>query len=174
MKRKANLLGSRFGTLVVVEEHGASEDRGALWVCRCDCGNRIIRATRELRRVKRAACQECHARHMSDKFSVHGMSRSRDGRPDPLYKAWLSMRERCSNPAHPFYKNYGGKGVVICPEWDDFLPFKSWSEANGWRDIPDVPRGDRMSIDRIDPAGDYSPDNCRWVAHRVNASRKTA
>lgn len=170
---KGHLLGSKFGALTVVEEHSMDKARGALWVCVCDCGNRLIRATRELRRVKRAGCQSCKSAEHTARCTTHGLSRLEDGRPDPLYKAWLSMRERCNNPGHPFYKNYGGKGVTICAEWQQFQPFAGWAKANGWMEIKGVAHGDRMSIDRIDSSGSYEPANCRIVTVRVNCSRKS-
>lgn len=169
---KAELLGCRFGSLTVVEELALDKARGALWVCSCDCGNRIIRATRELRRVKHAACQACKAAEHVVRCTTHGLSRSSGGRPDPLYKTWMSMRERCNNASHPFYKNYGGKGVTICDEWHGFQAFADWAVANGWVDIKGVAHGDRMSIDRINSSGNYEPENCRIVTVRVNCSRK--
>ena len=111
---------------------------------------------------------------MSDAFSTHGHSRSRGGRPDPLYKMWGSMRERCNNPSHAFFKNYGGKGISVCAEWSDYEAFRAWALANGWEDRQGVPRGDRLSIDRIDSSMGYSPGNCRLIPQRINASRNPA
>lgn len=80
------------------------------------------------------------------------------------------MRMRCENKNSQRFKYYGAKGIKICEEWSNFMPFHDWAIANGWR------KG--LSIDRIDSNKDYSPDNCEWVtvsenSRRMNDSRRT-
>lgn len=83
----------------------------------------------------------------------HGLSQTH------LYTIWRSIRQRCR--VDP---NYAGR-VRVCDEWQhDPGAFVAWAKANGY--------ARHLSIDRIDPDGDYTPGNCRWVLPRDNIRRR--
>jgi hypothetical protein len=68
------------------------------------------------------------------------------------------MRERCSTPSQKGYKYYGGRGISVCKEWDDYVSFREWAYGHGYND--------GLSIDRIDNDGNYEPLNCKWSTRR--------
>lgn len=74
-----------------------------------------------------------------------------------VYSVWNEMRNRCQNPNDSSYKRYGGKGISVCEEWQDFRNFYPWAIQNGYHE--------GLTIDRIDPAGNYEPTNCRWISN---------
>lgn len=94
----------------------------------------------------------------------HGLSNER------LYHVWYGMMYRCYNPNCEGYKNYGGRGIVICDEWrNDYFAFKKWAYESGYDDK--APKG-VCTIDRIDVNGNYEPSNCRW-ATTIQQGRNT-
>lgn len=81
-----------------------------------------------------------------------------------LFKIWGGMHERCERAKHPHYKDYGGRGISVCEEWKEYLPFKEWAIKNGY--------DENLTIDRIDNNGNYCPTNCRWVTQTVQHNNK--
>ena len=157
-----NMIGQKYGRLTVVE-FDRLENHKTFWKCTCDCGLTVIATGNNLRSGNTKSCGCLRRETTSARGAAntkHGESHNNRTR---LYSIWCGMRQRCSNPNHHAYGLYGGKGVNVCDEWSDYPDFERWAKTNGYADA--------LSIDRIDPAGSYCPDNCRWITLSENVAR---
>lgn len=154
----------KFGRLTIIREVEpkiyASGRKDRYVECICECGKICKVKFHTLRRGRVRSCGCLKTEMTIKKFTKHGLSNRH-----PLYGVWKGMKERCLNPNHFAYKDYGGRGIVVCDHWlHDFGNFYTWCISNGWR------KG--LSIDRIDNNKGYSPDNCRFVDIFTQARNK--
>jgi len=99
-------------------------------------------------------CRICEAAYAREKSQHH----------HPLYYTWKQMRQRCTNPRNHTWPRYGALGVTVCERWSSFDNFAA--------DMGERPDG--MSLDRINPFGNYEPGNCRWATPVQQARNKRA
>lgn len=157
------LAGKRFGRLTVLSYQGNDKNRAALWLCRCDCGNEIVKTSSYLTHSKVASCG-CLAK---EKCQRMGKSNLKYPNAIPrLLSIWTGMKYRCNNEKSTDWKNYGGRGIKICEDWmNSFDSFQYWAIFNGYKE--------GLTIERKDVNGDYCPENCCWIANKEQIWNRT-
>jgi hypothetical protein len=142
-----HLGGQVFGRLTVLRRAN-----DAKWMCRCECGKVTYVVTTNLRRGNSRSCGCAQVQALLK----HG------GSGTPEHETWRGMRSRCRDSGSAVYRNYGARGISVCPEWEDFVVFL--------KDMGQRPYG--YDLDRIDNSRGYSKDNCRWVSRQRNLNNK--
>ena len=161
MSKKLDLIGARFGRLVVVARagfHASKNGQVALWFCACDCGTMLTIRQPYLRCGDTKSCGCFRSEVASNLNRSHSLAHK-----DETYDTWVLMRQRCNNTKASGYKYYGGVGISVCERWGSY--------ENFFADMGRRPL-DKPTIDRIDPYGNYEPSNCRWASWKDQAANK--
>ena len=160
MGKALDLVGQKFNLLSVREMLP-----GIKCLCDCECGTVGYVANRYT--VKSGGTKSCGCLVGGQYHKSHGESIK--GQWTPEYRAWSNAITRCHNPNATRFKNWGGRGIIVCDEWRESYP--AFLAHVGRKPTP------KHSLDRWpNPDGHYEPGNVRWATgiEQANNRRKAA
>lgn len=144
---------------------GKTKNYQKLWQCLCICGNvHTVQASNlSSGNIRSCGCLAVESRKSS--ATIHGESIK--GQKTPEYRAWGSIIDRCCNPNHASFHNYGGRGITVCQRWKSYSNFlEDILNTIGRRP------SNLYSLDRIDNSLGYELGNVRWATKKEQGNNR--
>lgn len=166
ISRHKDIIGKKYNMLTVVSRAENDRHGTAQWLCQCDCGNDELTKVRtnSLKSGGTKSCGCLWKEANKNRDSKHKHIRQDDS-THRLYEIWCGIKQRCYNQKFKQYKDYGGRGIKVCEEWNtSFENFYNWAISNGY--------SDDLSIDRENNDLGYSPKNCKWSTSETQNRNK--
>lgn len=160
--RNPTPIGETFGRLTVLSDAPRTHKYLRRVFARCECGTVKDYQLGNLRAGITKSCG-CILRDMRPTNLTHGHSCGIG--TSPTYQSWYAMKQRCTNPKHGKWKDYGGRGIAVCDRWLN-------SFENFLADMGERPNG--TTLDRQEVNGNYEPSNCRWATAAEQSRNRRA
>ena len=151
MGKCLDLIGQKFGRLLVIERISNDRHGKAMWSCLCNCGKQKIVASNDLIRNKTKSCGCLSIEKTIQRLTKHGHNTK--NKITETYRSWQGMIQRCINPKHKNYGTYGGRDIKVCERWRN-------SFSNFLTDMGERPKN--RTLDRINNELGYYKNNCQW------------
>lgn len=153
-----DMSGQKYGYLTALSISHRNEREEIFWNCQCQCGSLVVIKGSLMRQGQTKSCG-CYRKEVTSmNKKTHGMRSTR------LYNVWNHMKRRCTEKNTKEYKNYGGRGITVCDEWENPQNFFEWAIANGYKD--------NLTIERINVNGNYRPDNCEFIPKSLQSKNR--
>lgn len=154
MARASDLTGEVFGRLKVLRLVSCKGDKSRKWECLCSCGKYAYPTTTGLNTGNTKSCGCLKEEVLLERNKIHSMCHTDE------YNIWRDMKKRCKDKNNPIY---GGKGISVCNEWEDFLVF--------YNDMGAKP-GTKSSLERVDNSKGYCKSNCIWADRSTQSAHR--
>lgn len=158
MSELIDLIGKRFGRLVVIQRMNNNKRGQSRWLCQCNCRKITIILGDSLRRCNTQSCGCLLKEKTAQRFVKHNCWN------DKIYKIWAAIIQRCTNSNHKNWKYYGGRGIIVCERWRS--SFENFNEDMGkeWKF--------GLQIERKNNNKGYYKNNCYWATRKQQARNK--
>ena len=159
MRKQIIKAGDKFNKLTAIKFSHKGKGYRKYWLFKCDCGNEKVIYVNNVKSGHAKSCG-CSLKENCGRTITHGMARTKS------YSSWEAMKNRCLNKNNSAYKNYGGRGIKICPEWLGKDGIKNFYEDMG-------ERPENKFLDRINNNGNYEPTNCKWSTMKEQQNNRS-
>lgn len=157
MSKRIDLTGKTFNMLTALNFSHKNASGGAVWECKCLCGNTTYVRAGFLKTGITKSCGCMKKIWIGETSRRHGKTKTSE------YQSWTCMKRRGSKK-YPFAHNYADRGITICDRWRN--SFEDFLSDMGPKPTP------KHTLDRINTDGNYEPGNCRWATMKEQCNNK--